>query len=118
MTETEYVSQMLGKVKRFAANHGVHCWFIAHPAKPQRDKYGKIPVPTLYDISGSANWVNKADVGLVVHRDPLARPPQVDIHIRKCRFKSVGKPGCATLDYDIATGRYSDPIDTKARGAA
>ncbi len=118
MTETEYVSQMLGKVKRFAANHGVHVWFIAHPAKPQRDKDGKIPVPTLYDISGSANWVNKADCGLVVHRDPLAWPPQVEIHVRKVRFKSVGKPGMATLDYDTATGRYSDQAAPASRGAA
>jgi twinkle protein len=118
MTETELVSQTLGRVKRFAANYGVHVWFIAHPAKPQRDKDGKIPVPTLYDISGSANWTNKADVGLVIHRDPLARAHQVDVHIRKCRFKSVGKPGFATLDYDLPTGRYSDPIGTKSRGAA
>lgn len=30
-TETEYVSQLLSKVKRFAQNHGVHVWFVAHP---------------------------------------------------------------------------------------
>jgi twinkle protein len=29
-TETEYVSQLLGKVKRFAQVHGVHVWFVAH----------------------------------------------------------------------------------------
>ena len=31
MTETEYVSEMLGKVKRFAVDHDVHVWFVAHP---------------------------------------------------------------------------------------
>ncbi|KAJ7969205.1 twinkle-like protein, chloroplastic/mitochondrial [Quillaja saponaria] len=30
-TETEYVSQMLTKVKRFAQHHGCHVWFVAHP---------------------------------------------------------------------------------------
>lgn len=30
-TETEYVSQMLTKVKRFAHHHGCHVWFVAHP---------------------------------------------------------------------------------------
>src|SRR5208282_4290641 len=35
MTETEYVSEMLGKVKRFAVNHDVHVWFVAHPVKMQ-----------------------------------------------------------------------------------
>jgi twinkle protein len=33
MTETEYVSQLLGKVKRFAQNHGVHVWFVAAPGE-------------------------------------------------------------------------------------
>ena len=69
MNETEYVSQILGKVKRFAQTHGCHVWFVAHPAKMYRDKDRKIPVPTLYDISGSANWANKADLGVVVHRE-------------------------------------------------
>jgi twinkle protein len=76
MTETEYVSQLLGKVKRFAQNHGVHIWFIAHPAKMQREN-GSLPPPTLYDISGSANWANKADIGIVVHRDLPIKVAQV-----------------------------------------
>jgi len=30
-TETEYVSQMLTLIKRFAQHHGCHVWFVAHP---------------------------------------------------------------------------------------
>lgn len=30
-TETEYVSQMLTKIKRFAQHHDCHVWFVAHP---------------------------------------------------------------------------------------
>lgn len=30
-TETEYVSQMLTNVKRFAQHHACHVWFVAHP---------------------------------------------------------------------------------------
>jgi twinkle protein len=107
MSETEYVSQLLGKVKRFAQTRGVHVWFVAHPAKMLRDKSGQIPAPTLYDISGSSHWVNKADVGIVVHRPNRDGP--TEIHVRKVRFKWVGKQGSATLDYDRATGIYSDP---------
>ena len=66
---------------------------------------GKMPVPTLYDISGSANWTNKADVGLVVHRNFDTN--QAEIHVQKVRDKWVGQPGRVTLDYDKATGRYS-----------
>lgn len=107
-TETEYVSQLLGKVKRFAQLNGVHVWFVAHPAKMLRDSAGNIPVPTLYDISGSANWANKADIGIVVHRDANRDQTKTDVYIRKVRFKSVGKIGAASLRYDRATGRYAE----------
>jgi twinkle protein len=107
MTETEYVSQLLGKVKRFAQSHGVHVWFVAHPVKMQRENSGSLPIPTLYDISGSANWANKADIGVVVHRD-LEKDPRTDIYIRKMRFKSTGKIGAVSLRWDRATGRYSE----------
>lgn len=106
MTETEYVSDMLNKIKRFARNHDLHVWFVAHPAKPQRTKEGDYPVPSLYDISGSANWSNKADIGVVVERIVDSR--DVKIHIKKVRFKSVGIAGIVTLHYDRATGIYSE----------
>lgn len=106
MTETEYVSQILGRVKRFAQNHGVHVWFVAHPTKLPREN-GKIPVPTLYDISGSAHWANKADLGLIVHRD--FDNNQTEVHVQKVRHKWIGRPGKVTLEYDRVTGRYSEP---------
>jgi twinkle protein len=117
MTETEYISQLLGKVKRFAQNHGVHVWFVAHPAKMQREN-GSLPPPTLYDISGSANWANKADIGVVVHRDPVKDPTKAEIYVRKVRFKSEGKVGATELQWDRATGRYGEvarPIYGTAR---
>jgi twinkle protein len=110
MTETEYVSQLLGMVKRFAQRHGVHVWFVAHPAKLQRESGGSRPVPTLYDISGSANWVNKADLGIVIHREPERDPTRVEILVRKVRFKSVGRIGAAALRWDRITGRYAEPV--------
>jgi twinkle protein len=108
MTETEYVSQLLGKVKRFAQHHGVHVWFVAHPAKMPRESGGARPVPTLYDISGSANWVNKADLGMVIHREPDQDPTRTEIHVRKVRFKAVGKIGTVALRWDRCTGRYAE----------
>jgi twinkle protein len=105
MTETEYVSELLGKTKRFAQLHDVHVWIVAHPAKMQREN-GKLPAPTLYDISGSANWANKPDLGVVVHRQEESGP--TDIYVRKVRFKAVGRIGVARLNYDRATGRYSE----------
>jgi len=39
MNETEYVSQMLTVLKRFAQHHDVHVWFVAHP-RQMRDWKG------------------------------------------------------------------------------
>ncbi len=66
MTETEYVSQMLTKIKRFAQYYDVHVWFVAHP-RQLREWKGE--PPNLYDISGSAHFINKADNGIVIHRN-------------------------------------------------
>ena len=72
VSETEYVSQMLTKIKRFAQHYDVATWFVCHPKQIQNWTGA---APNLYDISGSAHFVNKADVGLVVHRvrDELAQ---------------------------------------------
>lgn len=65
VSETEYVSQMLTKIKRFAQHYDVATWFVCHPKQIQNWTGA---APNLYDISGSAHFVNKCDVGLVVHR--------------------------------------------------
>lgn len=52
ISETEYISEVLSKIRRFARNYGVHIWLIAHPTKLKKDKNGKYPVPTPYDVAG------------------------------------------------------------------
>jgi twinkle protein len=106
-SETEWISDMLTKVKAFAMGHGVHIWFVAHPTKMQRSADGRLPVPGGFDISGSAAWFAKADCGLTVHRekdDPLV----AQVHVWKCRFSWVGKQGQTNLLYDVGTTRYSE----------
>lgn len=106
-SETEWISDMLTKVKAFAMGHGVHIWFVAHPTKLQRNADGRIPVPGGYDISGSAAWFAKADCGLTVHREK-EEPHVAQIHVWKCRFSWVGKQGQANLVYDIGSTRYNE----------
>ena len=85
MTETEYVSQMLTKIKRFAQHNDVHVWFVAHPRQLQGWRGDP---PNLYDISGSAHFINKADNGIVIHRN---RDPDKGAlkHVRPSRLISV-----------------------------
>ncbi len=107
MTETEYVSQMMSKLRRFAQNFGVHVFFVAHPAKMRRSHDGTFPMVEPYDIAGSANFANKADVILIVERDFTQGSKEVRIHTKKMRFKQSGKIGVVDLEYDYISGRYS-----------
>lgn len=115
MTETEYIGSALSEIRRFARSHLLHAWVVAHPTKLRKDPDGNYPVPTPYDISGSANWRNKADNCISIWRDLSASSGNaVDIHIQKIRHKSVGKLGTGVLRYDYLTGRYSGAMNTPA----
>lgn len=107
LSETEYISHMLTLLREFARLHDVAFWIIAHPAKIQRDrKTGDYPKPSLWDISGSAHWRNRADVGIVVYRADTRRH-DVEIDVQKVRFKTTGKPGSAFFLYNYETGVFS-----------
>lgn len=109
MSETDWISLMLTKVKAFAMAHGIHVWFVAHPTKMPRGTDGNVPPPKGYDIAGSGHWFAKCDCGLTIHRDP-ERPGVTKFISWKCRFSWVGMQGEAELLYDVPTMRYSPSI--------
>ena len=57
--------EMLAKLTMAAKRLNVLIIFVAHPKKPQE----KGKAPTMYDISGSADWYNMADYGIIIHRE-------------------------------------------------
>jgi twinkle protein len=68
-TLTQYTGYAIRKFKKFAKHYDVHVCVVAHPAKMARDKgTGELPMPTLYDISDSAHWNNRTDLGIIVHK--------------------------------------------------
>ncbi len=107
-SETEYISDCLTKIRRFTRAYQVHVWIVAHPTKLYKDGKGNYPVPTPYDISGSAHFRNKADNCITVWRDVLNENKEVEIHVQKVRFREIGKAGRANLNFDVVTGRYKD----------
>jgi twinkle protein len=112
-SETEYISWALSTARRFARLQQCHVWIVAHPAKLQKDREtGRRPVPTPYDISGSAHWYNKADNCLTVWRDP--NEDDGPVHVQKVRFKHVGKVGVAELRYNRVIGQYRDALKIAA----
>jgi len=110
LSETEYISKCLTRIRQFARCHGVHVWLVAHPTKLQKDKDGTYPVPTAYDVSGSAHWRNKADNALSIWRNPMQQDSTVQVHVQKIRFKEIGKVGMVELRYNYLTGVYSENV--------
>lgn len=108
MSETEYIGISLSKLRIFARKNQVAVFVVAHPKSLSKDANGNYPVPNPYDISGSANWRNKADNCLAVWRDLADDTQPVSIHVQKIKFKICGKLGVAQLRYDKVTGRYLD----------
>ena len=104
MNETEYVSKMLGRFRRFASTHGCQIFLVAHPQKLRRMDNGEMPVPSLSEISGSANFSNKADFGVVISRN--LETDLTECYVRKCRFKQLGEIGMSELSYEKSTGVY------------
>lgn len=103
--ETQYVSALLDKLTNFAQRNDVMIILMAHPTKQPKNKDGVIEAPTLYDISGSANFFNKADFGIVVHRNRMENT--VEVHVQKVKFRHLGEVGTALFKYNINNGRYS-----------
>ena len=113
-TETNYISRMLSKINAFVKLHDIHTWIISHPRKMEVSSDGVVTVPTLYDISGSANWYNKIDNGITIHRHRTNDDDYVCIYVGKIRHQyKNGKPGVAEFEYNTTTGRYNERYERR-----
>lgn len=110
--ETYFVSGLLSKLKRFATETGCHVWIVAHPAKSSAWASEKV---TLYDIAGSANWFNKCDMGIVVHRQSVEFKDgehiltnRIELCVEKVRNKEAGCLGTVELIFDGSSRSYAE----------
>jgi twinkle protein len=108
-SETKYISESLDKISTFNQKNGTHSFIVAHPTK-MRFNYDKncYEMPGLYDISGSANFYNKADIGMTIYKDPDRQFHNL-VAIQKVKFKFWGE-GIGTIEYDWNkdNGRYDE----------
>jgi len=95
--EDQYISRQLTKIRRFARMNGLHIWVVAHPKKLHKNDKGEYDPPTMYDISGGAQWRNKADNGLCVFRN--FDSGVVNVLVQKIRFREIGKLGDMELKF-------------------
>lgn len=105
--ETKYVLECLNKLIIFLDRYKVHGFLVAHPTKLRKViETKKYEVPTLYSISGSAHFFNRAHNGLSVYRD--FETNQVDVYIQKVKNSWLGKLGVCSFSFDAFTRRYRE----------
>lgn len=110
-SETEYIGRAIRTLKRFAKAFQVHICVIAHPTKSVKDADGNYKMPTLYDIAGSANFYNKADLGVIVHR---VNKDDTLIKTQKSRYHEIiGQPGEVVMQFSTDERRFIE----KERGS-
>jgi hypothetical protein len=107
ISDTEFTGICLRKLRKFARKNDVCIILVAHPTKMRRAKDSDAyPIPTLYDISGSSHFYNKADNGLVVYRDFAAG--LTEVHVKKVKFRTYGEVGMVKFKYDTSSGVYTE----------
>ena len=101
MYDANYVNEFMNALNSFAIENRIHIFLVAHPAKPAPNE---TKAPTLYSISGGANFYNQTDNGIVVYRD--REKNLVDIIVSKIRFSSQGKEGFCSYEFNTLTRQY------------
>lgn len=102
--EDLYIGSILSKLSMLAKRLDILVIFVAHPRKPDGEK-----MPNMFSISGSGDWYNMADYGIVVHRDrkedgKLSNLPTIMVEKVKNHFLGNPSGGCFTLMY-VSTER-------------
>jgi twinkle protein len=105
-----YIGQCLTTIRKFHRKYDLLTAIVIHPHSIPKDKNGNYPVPTLNDCNGGAVWRAKADFGICVNRPDYTKH-QADVIMQKIKFKSMGRQGKVTLDYDVKSGRFKDQFN-------
>jgi len=107
--ETGYTNQALRHLKRLTRRYQIALIIVTHPSKVG-GMTKSVKDMTLYDISGSAAWKNKADHGIIVARET---PSAIETYIKIDKskdFRTMGCPGVVRMRFepDRASFTYLD----------
>ena len=103
---TDYTGRAIRALKRFGREFECLVIVVAHPTKNAATKAPE--EVTLYDVSDSAHWANKADFGIVVARRGESEHDFVSsVFVKKVRYQPIsGRPGSIELTYDPVTRTF------------
>jgi twinkle protein len=112
--KNDYISRSLGKLSLFSKRYDVTVILVAHPTKmnnntfvpnkQEKESMNLYRRPSLYDISDSAHFYNKADVGICVYRD--YDNDITEVNIQKMKFDWKGQTGRVKLLYQPQSKRF------------
>ena len=103
-SENAWDSHVIGAIRSFAIENDVMVILVAHPRKVEMQVDGRRRRITIEDISGTADFGNKADYCFCVDRDDEHKV--VTVSVDKVRNKLLGTRGQAFFVYQMASGRY------------
>lgn len=106
LNETQYVERILEELKAECRRLALMLFICAHPTKIKSGDE-----VDLYKISGSSNWYNKADHGMIVHRMKNSKKEYTEISqmtIEKSKdHETMGAPGRVYMKYDPSKADYA-----------
>ena len=105
---SDKINRFLKKVRNFARTNVIDVWLVAHPTKLQKKDDGDYPVPSPYDIAGSANFRNRADNCFSIWRSMINPTNKIELHVQKVKNKKVGRCGMIELNWDSTSSRYEE----------
>jgi len=105
------INRVLTKVTSFAQANNVIVFLVAHPTKMKKNEAGVYDCPTLYDVSGSADFRNQTHDGFGIYRffenEETGSEGYTEFINLKTKMNFQGEIGKRVeFDYHIPTGRY------------
>jgi len=108
-SDTVKIGDILADIELFAHRTGIFVIVVVHPAKPQKGE----EINSLYNASGSAEFRNRADYGLVLVNDDdhKRKSGRTDLHllkviVDKVRDDHMGHKGICHLSFDPSSYRH------------
>jgi len=107
----EYLADVLTQRNHMMAASKKHMHQVMHPKSQSRDKNGKFPPPTPYDISGGAAPYDSGRAMIGVDRESI-ETNVADVYTLKAKPRIIGKKGVTSLMFDSTKSRYYE-FDSK-----
>lgn len=103
--ERQAIRHVLTELTAFAQANNVLIFLVAHPTKMRKGEDGKTAAPSLYDVSGSADFRNMTHNGYTVYRD--FETDKTQIINGKTKFNFQGQMGqMVEFNYNPINQRY------------